>query len=130
ENIRKEIELYRDHLNKKLIKKVKQSNNICQTKFTIINDCLSMIVFGKPEITDQNKDFWSLTENLLFITSYFCYYPDNYSAEIVIELHNKLKTMPNSLRKDEELHLPGLQDPILEKYVDYAECTAKSKCIL
>ena len=38
--------------------------------------------------------------------------------------------MPDSPRKGEELHLPGLQDLILEKYVDYAECTAKSKCIL
>ncbi|CAG8855920.1 35421_t:CDS:1, partial [Gigaspora margarita] len=46
--------------------------------------------------------------------------------EIVIELHNKLKTMLNSPREGEELHLSGLQDLILEKYVDYAECTAKS----
>ncbi|CAG8827241.1 19791_t:CDS:1 [Gigaspora margarita] len=130
ENIRKEIELYRDHLNKKLIKKVKQSNNISQTKFAIVNDCLSMIVSGKPKITDRNKEFWSLTKNLLFITSYFCHYPDDNLAEIVIELYNKLKTMPNSPCEGEELHLPGLQDLILEKYIDYAECTAKSKCIL
>ncbi|CAG8456344.1 2029_t:CDS:1 [Gigaspora margarita] len=129
-NIRKEIELFKNHLNKKLIKKVKQSNNLSQTKFAIVNDCLSIIVSEKPEITDRNKEFWCLTENLLFITSNFCYYPDDNLAEFVIELHNKLKTMPSSLHEVEELYLPSLQDLILEKYVDYAECTAKSKCIL
>jgi len=82
ENISKDIELYRDKMNKKLIKKVNHSNNINQTKFAIVNDCLSMIVFAKPEITDRNKEFWSLTEDLLFITSYFSHYPDDNSAEI------------------------------------------------
>ncbi|CAG8550692.1 44655_t:CDS:2 [Gigaspora margarita] len=104
-NIRKEIEFYRDKMNKKLTNK-------------------------KPEITDQNKEFWSLTENLLCFTSDFCHYPDDNLAEIVIELHNRMKNMPKSLREGKELHLPGLQDLILEKYVDYAGYTVKSKCIL
>ncbi|CAG8800785.1 42303_t:CDS:1 [Gigaspora margarita] len=130
ENIRKEIEFYRDKMNKKLINKVKQSNNINQTKFAIVNDCLSMIISAKPKITDRNKEFWSLTEKLLSITSDFCYYPDDNLAEIVIELHNRLKNMPDSPCEGEELHLPGLQVLILEKYIDYAENTAKSKCIL
>ncbi|CAG8466803.1 688_t:CDS:2 [Racocetra fulgida] len=129
-NIRDDIELYKDKMNKKLINKVKESNNINQIKFWIVNDCLSMVVSEKPEITDRNKEFWSLTEKLLFITSFFCHYPDDNSAEIVIELHNRLKNMPKSPREGEELNLPGLQDLILEKYVDYAGCTAKSKCIL
>ncbi|CAG8763966.1 43591_t:CDS:1 [Gigaspora margarita] len=129
-NIRKDIKLYRDKMNKKLIKKVNHSNNINQTKFTIVNDCLSMIVSAKPKITDRNKEFWSLTENLLFITSYFSYYSDDNSAEIVIELHKRLKNMPDSPCEGEELHLPGLQDLILEKYVDYAGYTVKSKSIL
>ncbi|CAG8843572.1 36805_t:CDS:2, partial [Gigaspora margarita] len=106
ENIRQEIEFYRDKLNKKLINKVKQSNNINQTKFAIVNDCLSMIISAKPKITDRNKEFWSLTEKLLFITSNFCHYPDDDSAEIVIELHSRLKNMPDSPCEGEELHLP------------------------
>ncbi|CAG8456592.1 3514_t:CDS:1 [Racocetra fulgida] len=130
ENIRKEIEFYRDKMNKKLNKKVKQSNNINQTKFAIVNDCLSMIVSEKPEITDRNKESRSLTENLLCFTSDFCHYPDDNLAEIVIDLHNRMKNMPKSPREGEELHLPGLQDLIFEKYVDYAGYTAKSKCIL
>ncbi|CAG8741927.1 18899_t:CDS:1, partial [Gigaspora rosea] len=128
-DIRKEIEFCRDKMNKKQINKVKQSNNINQTKFAIVNECLSMVVSGKPKITDRNKEFWSLTEKLLSISD-FCHYPDNNSAEIVIELHNRLKNMPDSPHEVEELHLPGLQDLIFEKYLDYAEYTAKSKCIL
>ncbi|CAG8478772.1 19778_t:CDS:2 [Gigaspora margarita] len=89
-----------------------------------------MIISAKPKINDRNKEFWSLTEKLLFIASDFCHYPDDNSAEIVIELHNRLKIMPDSSCEGEELHLPGLQDLILEKYIDYAENTAKSKCIL
>ena len=38
--------------------------------------------------------------------------------------------MPDSPRKGEELHLPSLQDLILEKYIDYARYTVKSKSIL
>ncbi|CAG8721269.1 1809_t:CDS:1 [Gigaspora margarita] len=117
-------------MNKKLINKVKQSNNINQTKFTIVKDCLSMIISAKSKITDRNKEFWSLTEKLLSFTSDFCHYLDENLAEIVIELHNRLKSMPNSLHEGEELHLPGLQDLIFDKYLDYAEYTAKSKCLL
>ncbi|CAG8819738.1 5723_t:CDS:2, partial [Gigaspora margarita] len=126
-NIRKEIEFYRGKMNKKLINKVKQSNNINQTKFTIVNNCLSMIVSAKPKITDRNKEFWSLTEKLLFFTSDFCYYLDDNLVEIVIELHNRLKNMPDTSCKGEELYLPSLQDLILEKYVDYAQYMVKSK---
>ncbi|CAG8797175.1 20099_t:CDS:1 [Gigaspora margarita] len=89
-----------------------------------------MIISAKPKITNQNKEFWSLTEKLLFITSDFCHYLDDDSAEIVIELHNRLKNMQDSPCEGEELHLPSLQDLILEKYIDYAEYTVKSKCIL
>ena len=89
-----------------------------------------MIVSEKPKITNRNKEFWSLTEDLLFITSYFSHYPNDNSAEIVIELHKRLKNMPDSSREGEELHLPGLQDLILEKYIDYARYTVKSKSIL
>ncbi|CAG8845151.1 17890_t:CDS:1, partial [Gigaspora margarita] len=113
-NIRQEIEFYRDKLNKKLINKVKQSNNINQTKFAIVNNCLSMIVSAKSKITDRNKEFWSLTEKLLFITSDLYHYSDDDSAEIVIELHNRLKNMADSPYEGKELHLPGLQDLILE----------------
>ncbi|CAG8853851.1 8564_t:CDS:1, partial [Gigaspora margarita] len=98
--------------------------------FAIVNDCLSMIVSEKPEITDRNKEFWSLTEKLLSITSDFCHYLDDNSAEIVIELHNRMENMPKSPHEGEELYLSGLQDLILEKCIDYAGYTAKSKFIL
>ncbi|CAG8736427.1 29458_t:CDS:2, partial [Gigaspora margarita] len=109
ENIRDDIEFYRDNISQRNIR--------------------DDIEFYKDKMNKKliNK---SLTEKLLFITSFFCHYPDDNSAEIVIELHNRLKNMPKSLRKGKELHLSGLQDLILEKYVDYAGYTAKSKCIL